>query len=69
MFNRPAPASSLTWDFDLIGAESTYNGDSWWKYEVNAEYAANGYVYEKAQLWDETGKLVAVSRETVAIYL
>lgn len=69
MFNRPAPASSLTWDFDLIDAESTYNGDSWWKYEVNADYAANGYVYEKAQLWDETGKLVAVSRQTVAIYL
>lgn len=69
MFDRPAPASTLTWNFDLIGSGVNYTRNEWWKFEVESEYALDGYNYEIARLWDENDNLIAVSKQTVSIYL
>jgi acyl-CoA thioesterase len=69
MFDRPAPSSTLTWNFDMIGIDVDYSKNLWWQFEVESEYAQNGYNYEVAKLWDENGNLISVGRQTVAIYL
>lgn len=69
MFDRPAPASTLTWHFDMIGTHVEYSKNIWWQFQVESEYSQDGYNYESAKLWDEQGNLIALSKQTVAIYL
>ncbi len=69
MYNRMAPASSLNWNLELINMPAQAAGDSWWQYQVKTEYAADGYGYTQAKIWDEQGQLVALSRQTVTVFL
>ena len=69
MFNRIAPASSLSWNLDLIQLPAHIKGDAWWQYKVKTEYAADGYAFTQATIWDEQGQLVAMSRQTVTVFL
>lgn len=69
LFNRPAPASSLSWQLDLVNLPAHIPGDAWWRYQVKTEYAADGYAFAQAYIWDEQGQLVAISRQTVTVFL
>lgn len=69
MFDQPAPTSTLTWSFDLIDTNVDYSQNTWWQFNVESEYSKDGYNYEFAKLWDEKGNLIALSKQTVAIYL
>lgn len=69
MFNRIAPASSLTWTLDLIHWPADLTGDDWWQYQVKTDYAANGYAYAQAHIWDAKGRLIAMSRQTVTAFI
>lgn len=69
MFTSMAPASSLNWNLELINMPTQAVGDSWWQYQVKTEYAADGYGYTQAKIWDEQGTLVALSRQTVTVFL
>lgn len=67
--SRPAPASSLTWTIEfpeLLSAER--RSSHWWQYLAYIDYAADGYGHTHAQIWDEAGKLVAISRQTVTVF-
>lgn len=69
MFNQLSPASSLNWNLELIHLPAQAKGDSWWQYQVKTEYAVDGYGYTQAKIWDEQGQLVALSRQTVTVFL
>lgn len=69
MFTSMAPASSLNWNLELIQMPMQAMGNSWWQYQVKTDYAADGYGYTQAKIWDEQGNLVALSRQTVTIFL
>ena len=69
LLNRPAAASSLTWQLDLVNLPAHIPGDAWWRYQVKTEYAADGYAYAQAHIWDEQGQLVVISRQTVTVFL
>lgn len=69
LFNRPAPASSLSWQLDLVNLPAQISGDAWWRYQVKTDYAADGYAFAQAHIWDEQGQLVAISRQTVTVFL
>ena len=69
MYTSMAPASSLNWNLELISMPENAAGDSWWQYQVKTEYAADGYGYTQAKIWDEQGNLVALSRQTVTVFL
>lgn len=69
MFNRLAPASSLNWTFDLINLPNNISAEAWWQYQVKTDFAADGYAYSQAHIWDEQGNLVAISRQTVTVFL
>jgi acyl-CoA thioesterase len=77
--DRPAPASSLTWAIEFVhppapaapaqpAAPPAPAADQWWFYRSETEAAAGGYAHESAALWDPTGRLVALSRQAVAVF-
>ena len=43
-------------------------GESWWQYQVRTDVSAEGYAHTEANIWDDTGRLVAISRQTIAIF-
>lgn len=68
MLNQPAPASSLTWTLELIEPLPQQGPGDWWQYLAEVEQAADGYGITQAKLWDKTGRLVALTRQTVTVF-
>ena len=67
MFKTPAPASSLTWQITYLHPIANQLQD-WFKYKVVTEYAEHGYSTEYAYLWDRENRLIAILRQTVAVF-
>lgn len=68
MFNTIAPISTLTWTIEFLTSSFTELTSDWWQYLAEAEASANGYAHIGAKLWDKNGQLVAISRQTVAVF-
>lgn len=67
--SAPTPASSLTWTIEFPEPlHSDYRSDQWWQYVAYIDYAADGYGHTHAHVWDESGQLVAISRQTVTVF-
>ena len=64
----PAPASSLSWYVDFLHPHHEINPKDWFAYQAEARNAGDGYIQEEANFWNAQGELVAVSRQTVAIF-
>lgn len=62
-----APASSLTWTLELLG-DVAVAPDAQWAYDVRTHHAAEGYAHTDARIWRADGTLVALSRQTVAVF-
>lgn len=67
MLAERRPASTLTWTLELL-EEPTVEPDAWWAYEVRTDHAAHGYGHTHAHVWRPDGTLVAISRQTVALF-
>lgn len=67
MFKTPAPASSLSWQITYLHPIANQVQD-WFKYKVVTEFAEHGYSTEYAYLWDRENRLIAVLRQTVAVF-
>lgn len=66
---QPAPASSLTWTIEFPEPlNTTIKSNDWWQYVAHIDYAAHGYGHTHAHIWDKTGNLVAISRQTVTVF-
>ena len=68
MFRKPAAISSVSWHLDMVNAPGQPDADGWWRYHAWTDAAANGYAHTRAGLWGEDGELVAISRQTVALF-
>lgn len=67
MLGTPAPGSSLTWTLELVDDVSA-EPDTHWAYAVHTDHAADGYAHTDARIWHPDGRLVAISRQTVAVF-
>lgn len=63
----PAPGSSLSWHVTLL-EQIDYRRLDWFKYKVFTDHAEHGYATEYAHVWDKDNRLIAISRQTVAIF-
>ncbi|MEH6492810.1 acyl-CoA thioesterase [Halopseudomonas sp.] len=63
-----APASSLTWTIEFVQPQPDLGAEGWLLYKANIEHARDGYGHIAAMIWSQTGELVAISRQTVAVF-
>lgn len=63
-----APASSLTWTIEFVQPQPEVGNTDWLLYRANIEHASNGYGHTAAMVWREDGTLLAISRQTVAVF-
>lgn len=68
VLRQPAPASSMTWTVEFMPDAGAGPATQWWQYLAETEFAAQGYVHTRARLWNQSGALVAISRQTVTVF-
>ncbi|XOV78258.1 MAG: acyl-CoA thioesterase [Aestuariibacter sp.] len=68
MVKGPAPASTMSWNVELIHPYETMSPDEWLAYEAETIYAKDGYAHTEAKIWSQSGQLLAISRQLVAIF-
>jgi acyl-CoA thioesterase len=55
-------------DAHLICIIDAFPGEDWLAYQAHTRQAAGGYAHTEANIWDKDGELIAISRQTVAIF-
>lgn len=68
MLRWPAPASTMTWNLEFIHPHNTFKNDEWFAYQATTRQASSGYAHTEANVWDESGALVAISRQSIAVF-
>lgn len=68
MLRWPAPASTMCWNVEFIHPHCEFKPQDWFAYQATTRQAADGYVHTEANIWDQQGELVAISRQTVAVF-
>jgi acyl-CoA thioesterase len=63
-----APGSSLTWTIEFVQPQPALAGDDYLLYQASIDHARDGYGHTSARVWTPTGELVAISRQTVAVF-
>ena len=66
--SAPAPGSSLTWTIEFVQPMSELSTLDWCLYRAQIEHARDGYGHIAAALWSPAGELLAISRQTVAVF-
>jgi len=67
-FDRPVPASSVSWALELCPLVSQETQDGWWRADTRALAAAGGYVNQQSMLWSPGGSLAALAYQVVTVY-
>ncbi len=71
MLKQASPASSLTWTLEFPAIDDgviSSQTNPWWQYRAQTESAQNGYAHIAAHVWNDDGRLVAISRQTVTVF-
>ena len=63
----PVPASSLSWSLEFVEAPEEIVSE-WFYLEFEVEAAANGYTQQSGKIFDETGRLVALTRQCMVYF-
>lgn len=63
-----APGSSLTWTIEFVQPLPALTSEQWCLYRAEIEHARDGYGHVAAGLWSPDGELIALSRQTVAVF-
>ena len=63
----PVPASSLTWSLEFVAAPESVAGE-WFYLEFNVDAAADGYTQQSGKIYDEAGRLVALTRQCMVYF-
>lgn len=68
LLKAPAAGSSLTWSMSFIDSPQTASANHWWQYEAKIKQAQDGYSHIDATMWDENGKAIVMSHQTVSVF-
>ena len=68
MLRLPAPASTVTWEVEFIHPIKSLQPTGWLAYKADTRQAADGYGHTEANIWNDSGELVALSRQVVGIF-
>lgn len=68
MLRKPAPASTLSWSLDILHPRPEIHPGDWLMYLATVDQAEAGYGHTQAQIWSQSGELLAMSRQTVTVF-
>lgn len=72
MFTKPAPISTLTWTIEFPGHAlatlSSLPGDAAVQYLAETDFSGDGYAHIRSRTHAPDGTLLAIGRQTVAIF-
>jgi len=68
MIKLPAPASTVSWNVEFVYPHKEILPNDWLAYKAITRQAADGYGHTEATIWDAQGDVIALSRQTVAIF-
>lgn len=64
----PAPASTMAWNVEFLHPHKQFEPTDWFAYRASTRQAGEGYAHTEANIWDQQGQLVAISRQTVGVF-
>ena len=68
LLSQVVPASTLCWTVEFLAEPEPDAGTAWWAYDVQTDYAADGYGHAEARVWNASGQLMAISRQTTTVF-
>jgi acyl-CoA thioesterase len=68
LLREPAMASTVSWNLEFMHPQPEITGDHWVAYKAHTRQASDGYAHTEADIWDKNGVLLAISRQTVAVF-
>lgn len=73
MFRRPAPISTLTWTIEFMPAAfdtslRESSADVFFGYLAQTDLSSAGYAHVASRFWRGDGSLLAIGRQTIAIF-
>lgn len=67
MFKQPAPASSMSWYLEFVQMPQL-GAQQWLGFEAITQHCKHGYGLEDGCIWSQSGELIALTRQTVALF-
>tara|TARA_R110002049_G_scaffold85550_4_gene217445 strand:+ start:468 stop:1277 length:810 start_codon:yes stop_codon:yes gene_type:complete len=68
MMDKPAPASSITWNVEFIHPREPLHSDDYLLYDCETVQADSGYAHTEAKIFHPNGQLLVLSRQLVGVY-
>lgn len=68
LMKQPAPASTMSWNIEFIHPHPDFQSTEWLGYEARTRQAGTGYAHVEADIYSESGSLVALSRQVVTVF-
>jgi acyl-CoA thioesterase len=68
MLKWPAPASTVCWNLEFLHPHRPIKPHDWLAYKASTRQAGDGYGHTEATIWDADGEVIALSRQTIAIF-
>lgn len=68
MLKWPAPASTINWNVEFIHPLPELSMEGWIAFDDQSVHAKDGYSAVEMHVWDNNGRLIALSRQTIAVF-
>lgn len=68
MLKWPAPASTINWNLEFIHPLPSLDMQDWVAFDDQSVHAKDGYSAVEMHVWDKQGRLLALSRQTIAVF-
>jgi acyl-CoA thioesterase len=68
LMRTPAPISSMNWALEIVAQPDEAERRDWFRFDCGLTAGANGYGWENTSIWSAQGRLIALSRQCVALF-
>lgn len=68
MLRLPKPGSTINWNVEFIHPFPTLDYADWIAFDDQTVHAENSYSATESKLWTADGQLIALSRQTIAVF-
>ncbi len=66
--SSPSPLSTINWTLEVINTIDDKEREDWLRFDTSLTAAFDGYSWENTAIWSGSGRLLALSRQCVAVF-